>query len=64
MENILANWPEILKIAGVVFAIMTLIVKTFPTIPAKFPALVWIMKLLGNITNRQTDDEAKRAAVK
>lgn len=50
--------------AGFAYGILTLIVKTFPTVPAKFPVLLAIIKLLGNLTNRQTDDEAVRAAQK
>lgn len=45
-----------------IYGIMSLVVKTFPTIPAKYPILVNIMKLLGNIANRQTNDDAVRKA--
>ena len=55
---------KILEIAVFVYGILALVVKTFPTIPAKLPWLVTIMKLLGNLTNRQTDDDAVRAAQK
>jgi hypothetical protein len=55
---------RILEIAVFVYGILALVVKTFPTIPAKYPILVTIIKLLGNITNRQTDDDAVRAETK
>ena len=47
-----------------IYGIGALVVKTFPTIPAKYPWLVTIMTILGNIVNRQTDDAAVRAAQK
>jgi hypothetical protein len=57
MENIILY-------AGFVYGIMALIVKTFPTVSAKYPVILTIIKLLGNLTNRQTDDAAVRAAQK
>ena len=56
------NWETIVLYAGFVYGILTLVVKTFPTVPAKFPVLLSIIKFLGNITNRQTDDAAVRSA--
>ena len=50
--------------AGFVYGILALIVKTFPTVPASMPWLVSLIKLLGIISNRQTDDDAVRAAQK
>ena len=44
-----------------VYGLGALIVKMFPTIPARYPWLLNAIKLLGNITNRQTDDNAARA---
>jgi hypothetical protein len=55
---------KILEIAVFVYGLLALVVKTFPTIPAKYPWLVTIMTILGNITNRQTDDAAIRATEK
>ena len=52
---------KILEIAAAVYGVLAAIVKFFPTIPAKLPWLVAIIKFLGNITNRQTDDGAIRA---
>jgi hypothetical protein len=55
---------KLLEILIFVYGLGALIVKTFPTIPAKYPWLISILTLLGNITNRQTDDAAVRAAAK
>lgn len=52
---------DLLKIAIFIYGVLALIVKTFPTIPAKYPILVTIISILGKITNRQTDDDAIRA---
>lgn len=51
---------KIIEIAVFVYGVLALIVKTFPTIPKKYPILVSAIKLLGNLTNRQTDDDAVR----
>jgi hypothetical protein len=53
---------KLLEIFVFIYGIGALIVKTFPTISAKYPWLISILTLLGNITNRQTDDAAVRAA--
>ena len=55
---------KLLEIGIFIYGVLALIVKTFPTIPTKYPWLVTIMTILGNITNRQTDDAAIRAAEK
>jgi hypothetical protein len=55
---------QIALYAGFVYGLLALIVKTFPTVPAKYPLILTIIKLLGNFTNRQVDDEAVRAAQK
>lgn len=52
---------DLLKIGIFIYGVLTLIVKTFPTIPSKYPWLVTIISILGKITNRQTDDDAIRA---
>ena len=54
----------ILLYAGFVYGVLALIVKVFPTVPAKFPFILTLIKLLGNLTNRQTDDAAIRAEQK
>ena len=54
-------FDNILLWAGFIYGVLTLVVKWFPTVPAKYPALLAFIKFLGNITNRQTDDEAIRA---
>ena len=51
---------DFLKIGIFVYGILALIVKTFPTIPTKYPILVTIISILGKITNRQIDDDAIR----
>lgn len=56
------DWLKILGIASSVYGILTAVVKFCPTISAKFPWLLEIIKFLGNITNRQTDDAAVRTA--
>jgi len=50
-----------LNIAIFIYGVLAIIVKTFPTIPTKYPILVTIISILGKITNRQTDDDAIRA---
>jgi hypothetical protein len=50
----------ILGIAASIYGVLAFIVKVVPTIPSKFPWLVTIMKLLGKLTNDQTDNEAVR----
>jgi hypothetical protein len=55
---------QIALYVGFVYGVLALIVKTFPTVPAKFPIILTIIKLLGNLTNRQTDDDAIRAEQK
>jgi hypothetical protein len=57
---------KILEIAAVVYGVLALIVKACPTIPNKFPwsILLFVIKILGKLTNNQTDDEALRAKMK
>jgi len=55
---------KFLEIGIFIYGVLALIVKTFPTIPAKYPWLVTLISILGKITNRQTDDDAIRAEVK
>jgi len=59
------DYTKILGILATIYGILAFIVKICPTIPDKFPwnILLWIVKILGKITNNQTDDAAKRAAV-
>lgn len=47
-----------------IFGILALTVKIFPTVPEEYPWLVTIIKIIGKITNRQTDDDAVRQAQK
>ena len=53
---------KIVLYAGFAFGVLTMIVKFFPTVSSKYPWLLTIIKFLGNLTNRQTDDAAVRAA--
>lgn len=46
---------------GFIFGILSFIVKVCPTISAKFPWLVELIKILGKLTNRQTEDSIIRA---
>lgn len=55
---------KLLEVLVFIYGILALIVKTFPTIPAKYPILVTIISILGKITNRATDDDAIRAEEK
>lgn len=55
---------DLLKVGIFVYGILALVVKTFPTIPSKYPWLVTIISILGKITNRQTDDDAVRVETK
>jgi hypothetical protein len=52
---------KLIEIAVFVYGVLALVVKVFPTVPAKYPWLLEIIKFLGNVTNRQTDDAAIRA---
>lgn len=65
MENIMAwfmvNKVAIIGILAAVYGLLTAIVKFCPTIPAKYPWLITILKILGKITNSQTDHSAVRA---
>lgn len=54
------NISKILEIAVFIYGIVALVIKTFPTIPAKYPWLIAIMKFLGNISNRQVNDDVIR----
>ena len=56
--------PKILEIGVFTYGVLALVVKFFPTVSVKLPWLLVIIKLLGNLTNRQTDDAAVRAAQK
>lgn len=56
------DWAKILEIIAAVYGVLTAIVKFFPTLGKGW--LLEIIKFLGNITNRQTDDAAIRAATK
>lgn len=55
---------DFLKIGIFIYGLLALAVKTFPTIPKKYPILITIIKILGKVTNRQTDDDAIRAGTK
>jgi hypothetical protein len=56
------NIVNLLGWATSIYGVLTAIVKFFPTLGKGW--LLEIIKLLGNITNRQTDDAAIRAAKK
>jgi hypothetical protein len=58
------DWLKLAEIAAAVFGVLTAIVKFFPTVPTKWPWVLTIIKFLGNITNRQTDDAEVRATQK
>lgn len=60
------TFEKILSIAAMVYGVLAAIVKVCPTIPDKFPwsILLFIIKILGKLTNNQTDDEAIRTTVK
>ena len=58
------NMETIVLWAGFIYGIIALVVKTFPTVPAKYAWLLTLIKFLGVISNRQTDDDAIRAAQK
>lgn len=53
---------NVLLYAGFIYGVLALVVKMFPTVPAKFPVLLTIIKFLGNLTNRQTPDQEIRDA--
>ena len=52
---------KLMQIAVFIYGVLALVVKVFPTVPSKYPWLLTIIKILGNVTNRQTDDAAVRA---
>jgi len=54
------DWTQIVTGLASVYGFLALLVKVVPTISTKFPWLITIMKIIGKITNRQTDDEAIR----
>jgi len=56
------DFTKILEILAMVYGILAAIVKVCPTIPNKFPwsILLFIIKILGKLTNNQTDDAAVR----
>jgi len=53
---------KLLSILAMIYGVLAAIVKVCPTIPDKFPwnILLVIIKILGKITNNQTDDDAVR----
>jgi hypothetical protein len=57
---------KILEIAAVVYGVMAAIVKFCPTIPDKglWSVFLFIVKLLGKLTNNQTDDDKVREGMK
>ena len=55
-------WLKIVEIAAAVYGVLAAIVKFFPTLGKGW--LLEIIKFLGNITNRQTDDAAIRETQK
>lgn len=57
---------KILEILAMIYGILAAIVKVCPTIPDKFPwnILLFIIKILGKITNDQTDNSAVRKDMK
>jgi hypothetical protein len=63
---ITTNWGSILGILAAIYGVMALIVKACPTLPDKgiWHIFLVIVKILGKITNNQTDDTAVRAAMK
>jgi ABC-type amino acid transport system permease subunit len=59
---IFSNMPTVLQILAAIYGLLTLIVKLCPTLSNNHP-LLWIIKLLGKITNSQVDHAAERAKV-
>ena len=61
---VIAHWGPILQVLLVVYGALAALVKLFPTLPdtGVWAVLLWIVKILGKITNRQTNDAAVRAA--
>lgn len=53
------DWTASLKLLLAVYGLLTAIVKFCPTLEKGI--LLDIIKLLGKLTNRQTDDDAVRA---
>ena len=52
------DWLKIVEIVAAVYGVLTAIVKFFPTLNKGW--LLEVIKFLGNITNRQTNDAAVR----
>lgn len=61
-----ANWASVLQILAAIYGLLALIVKLFPTIPdtGAWAVVLWVVKMLGKLTNRQVDDDAIRQAGK
>ena len=59
MTNFTVNWIEFGQLALAVYGLMTALVKFAPTLNKGI--MLDIIKLLGNLTNRQTDDAEVRA---
>jgi hypothetical protein len=57
-----AHWQGILVILSAVYGLLAAIVKICPTLPAGH-WLLWLIKILGRITNNQTADAEVRAAM-
>jgi len=60
------NIPHLDKATAVIYllalnGLLAGIVKYCPTIPAKYPIIIAIIKILGKLTHNQTDDNAVRA---
>ena len=59
--TIITNWSSILIILGFVYGALAAIVKFCPTLSSSH-FLLGVIKFLGKITNRTTDDNAIRAS--
>ena len=60
------NWQSVLGILAAIYGVLALIVKICPTIPDKgiWHIFLVIVKLLGKLTNNQTEDDKVRLAMK
>jgi len=58
------DYAKFIEIAAAIYGVLAFIVKVMPTLPDKFPwnILLFVIKILGKLTNNQTDDAAVRAA--
>lgn len=62
IQLLASNWQNIVAVLAAIYGLLTAIVKFFPTLP-ETSWILKIIKFLGKITNRQTDDNAVRSAL-